>query len=390
MRSFVLARRRALHVCVGFAAVMSIAAGCTTGSSSVSVNGSMLTLYASAPQGAANTQSAADVLAAEQLAFNQSGTKLGKFTLRFLKLNGAKASDNARSAIEDTSSIAYLGELDPGLSADSLGITNAQDLLQVTPTDTAAALTQVTSTVPNSPNRYYESLGSYGRTFARVVPNTSPEAKAQVQEMQAQHVSKLYVSSDGSQYGRAIAQAVRSDAPASSITIAPSASGADAVFYGGVSEAAAAKVFNSAAAGDAAVKLFGPSALDSPTFAARLSPAARHVYISSPGFMTKDLSATAKSEFLKPFEDAYHRVPSPQAIFGYEAMSAVLSVLKKAGTSATDRAIVVQDFFAIKNRDSVLGTYSINAQGDTSLAPFVFSRPVNGKLVPFQSVQVQG
>ncbi len=389
MRSFVLARRRALHVCVGFAAVMSMAAGCQT-ASNVSVSGSTLTLYASAPTGAANTQAAADVLAAEQLAFNQSGTKLGKFTLRFIKLDGAKASDNARSAIEDTSSIAYLGELDPGLSADSLGITNAQDLLQVTPTDTAAALTQVTSTVPNSPNRYYESLGSYGRTFARVVPNTSPEAKAQVQEMQAQHVSKLYVSSDGSQYGRAIAQAVRSDAPASSITIAPSSSGADAVFYGGVSEAAAAKVFNSAAAGDAAVKLFGPSALDSPTFAARLSPAARHVYISSPGFMTKDLSATAKSEFLKPFEDAYHRVPSPQAVFGYEAMSAVLSVLKKAGTSATDRAIVVSDFFAIKNRDSVLGTYSINAQGDTSLAPFVFSRPVNGKLVPFQSVQVQG
>ncbi len=106
--------------------------------------------------------------------------------------------------------------------------------------------------------------------------------------------------------------------------------------------------------------------------------------------MTKDLSTTAKSEFLKPFEDAYHRAPSPQAIFGYETMSAVLSVLKKAGDSATDRAIVVSDFFAIKNRDSVLGTYSINAQGDTNLAPFVFSRAVNGKLVPFQSVQVQG
>jgi branched-chain amino acid transport system substrate-binding protein len=389
MRSFVLARRRVLHVCVGFAAVMSIAAGCTTGST-VSVSGSTLTLYASAPQGAANTQSAADVLAAEQLAFNQSGTKLGKFTLRFVKLDGAKASDNARSAIEDTSSIAYLGELDPGLSADSLGITNAQDLLQVTPTDTAAALTQVTSTVPNSPNRYYESLGSYGRTFARVVPNTSPEAKAQVQEMQTLHVSRLYVASDGSQYGRAIAQAVRTDARASSITIAASSSGADAVFYGGASEADAARVFNSAASSNASVKLFGPSAIDSPTFAGRLSPPARHVYISSPGFMTKDLNATAQSQFLKPFEDAYHRVPSPQAIFGYEAMSAVLSVLKKAGTSATDRAIVVQNFFAIKNRDSVLGTYSINAQGDTSLAPFVFSRPVNGKLVPFQSVQVQG
>jgi branched-chain amino acid transport system substrate-binding protein len=389
MRSILRARRRALNVCVGFAAVMSIAAGCTT-ASSVTVEGNTLTLYASAPPAAANTQAAADVLAAEQLAFNQSGSKLGKLTLRFVKLAGPKASDNARSAIEDTSSIAYLGELDPGLSADSLGITNAQDLLQVTPTDTAAALTQVTPSVPDSPNRYYESLGNYGRTFARVVPTTSLEAKAQVQEMQAQHVSKLYVSSDGSQYGRAIAQAVKTDAPASSITLASSSSGAGAIFYAATSADAAVRVFNSAASSNRAVKLFGPSALDGPALAAGLSPAARHVYISSPGFMTKDLTATAKSEFLKPFQDTYHRVPSPQAIFGYEAMSAILSVLKKAGASATDRATVVQDFFAIKNRDSVLGTYSINANGDTSLAPFVFSRPVNGKLVPFQSVQVQG
>jgi branched-chain amino acid transport system substrate-binding protein len=390
MRSIVLARRRALTVCVGFAALMSIAAGCQT-ASTVSVSGNTLTLYASAPQGAANTQAAADVLAAEQLAFQQlPGSKVGQFTLKFVKLAGAKASDNARSAIENTSSIAYFGELDPGLSADSLGITNAQDLLQVTPTDTAAALTQVTTAVPNSPNRYYESLGNYGRTFARVVPTTSLEAKAQTDEMQALHVSKLYVSSDGSQYGRTIAQAVKTDAAAASITVTPSASGADAVFYGAVSEDAAARMFNSAGSASAAVKLFGPSALDSTTFAGKLSPAAHHVYISSPGFMTKDLSETAKSEFLKPFEDTYHRVPSPQAIFGYEAMSAVLSVLKKAGASATDRATVVQDFFAIKNRDSVLGTYSINANGDTSLAPFVFSRPVNGKLVPFQSLQVQG
>jgi branched-chain amino acid transport system substrate-binding protein len=389
MRSSVLARRRVLNVCLCIAATMSIAAGCTT-ASSVTVAGNTLTLYASAPPGAASNQAAADVLAAEQLAFQRSGSKLGKFTLRFVKLDGAKASDNARSAIEDTTSIAYLGELDPGLSADSLGITNAQDLLQVTPTDTAAALTQVNAAVPGSPNRYYESLGSYGRTFARVVPTTSPEAKAQVQEMQALHVSRLFVSSDGSQYGRAIAQAVKADAATASITVTPSASGADAVFYGALSETAAARAFNSAASSSPVVKLFGPSALDSAAFASRLSSAARHVYISSPGFMTRDLTQTAKTEFLEPFENTYHRTPSPQAIFGYEAVSAVLSVLRTAGASATDRETVVHDFFAIKNRDSVLGTYSVNANGDTSISPFVFSRLVNGRLTPFKSLQVQG
>jgi branched-chain amino acid transport system substrate-binding protein len=368
---------------------MSTAAGCTRAGSSVTASGTTLTVYASAPPGVAGSQAAADVLAAEQLAYRRAGSKLGSFKLQFIKLTGSKVSDNARTAIENTSSIAYLGELDPGLSAESLGITNAQDLLQVTPTDTAAALTQTNSSVPGAPNRYYESLGTYGRTFARVVPTTSLEAKAQVQEMQALNVSKLYLGTDGSQYGRAIAQAVRTDATSASITIVPSMSSADGAFFGASSDAVAARMFNSAASSAPTLKLFGPSALDDAAFASQLS-SARNVFVSSPGFLTKDLSATAVSQFLKPFQDTYHRTPSPQAIFGYEAMSAVMSVLHKAGAAANDRDTVVKDFFAIRNRDSVLGTYSINVNGDTSIAPFVISHLVGGKLVPFKFLQVQG
>ena len=74
-------------------------------------------------------------------------------------------------------------------------------------------------------------------------------------------------------------------------------------------------------------------------------------------------------------------------MFGYEAMSAVLDVLKQAGTSATSRAIVVHDFLTIHNRSSALGTYSINANGDTSIAPFVIERLQGGQLVPFAQQQ---
>ena len=63
-------------------------------------------------------------------------------------------------------------------------------------------------------------------------------------------------------------------------------------------------------------------------------------------------------------------------------MSAVLAVLHEAGTSANNRGTVQKDFFAIRNRASVLGTYSINVNGDTSLAPFVISRVKSGQLVP--------
>ena len=77
----------------------------------------------------------------------------------------------------------------------------------------------------------------------------------------------------------------------------------------------------------------------------------------------------------------------PQAIFGYEAMSAVLAVLREAGTAANNRPTVVHDFLSLKDRRRCSGTYSINSDGDTSLAPFVFSRLAHGSLVPFAQVQ---
>ena len=58
----------------------------------------------------------------------------------------------------------------------------AKLLCPLTPTDTALALTQTSSAVANSPTLYYESLKTYGRTFARVVPSGKLEAKALVAE----------------------------------------------------------------------------------------------------------------------------------------------------------------------------------------------------------------
>ena len=393
MRSSVLARSRArvrarTLTAVGGAALAAGLGGCAAASNTtVSASGRALTIYASAPLPTSAGQQAQDVLAAEQLAFAQKQGEVGKFKLKFEKLTG-KLSNNARSAIENTSSIAYLGEIAPAASEDSAGITNAQDLLQVSPTDTAVELTEPTAAVPGAPNSYYESLKTYGKTFARVVPNTAREAKAQVQQMHALSVTKLYVADDGSSYGKAVALAVK-NAASPAITVVSAVAGADALFYGASSEGAAVQMFDRAAQTNPTIKLFGPSALDDQTFASGLAPAARNVYVSSPGFLPKDLPP-AGQKFVTDFKAAYGRTPAPEAIFGYEAMAAVLDVLGEAGTSGNNRSTVVHDFFAIHNRSSVLGTYSINANGDTSSAPFVFSRLEAGKLVPFKFVQAQG
>jgi hypothetical protein len=246
MRFRVLAQRRRARLGARVIAVAAVAAttmgvgSCGSasggGSSTVTVTGTRLTIYASVPAGTAN---GADLLAAERLAFKGT-TRVGKYSVRFFPLTGSKVSDNARTAIEDTTSIAYLGELAPGASADSIGITNGADLLQVSPADTALELTQATPAIPSAPGTYYEARSTYGQTFARVVPTTFQEAKAQVEEMQTLKVSKLYLTSDGSPYGRAIAASVTHAAAASGISAVSgpataagfAKAGADAIFDG--------------------------------------------------------------------------------------------------------------------------------------------------------------
>ncbi len=376
----------------GFVSVLTVAllGGCAAaGGGSVTVSGKSLNLYISQPVGpAAADQVAHDVLNAEQLAFAQHRAEVTGYTVNLKLLHGARLSDNARTAISDTHAIAYVGEIRPGDSADSLGITNAQDLLQVTPTDTAVELTQQSAAVPGSPGVYYEALKNYGRTFTRVVPTSAKEAKAQAQEMQALQIKRLYIATDGSPYGKAIAQALRGDVSGAGVSIASAPSAADGVFLAGSNPSAFATVVRT----NPSLKVFAPSALATPAAVSALGVAAgTRLYASSPGFLTKDLT-TAGQKFVTDFTSTYGHAPGPQAILGYEAMAAVLHTLAQAGAKANDRATVVKDFLALKNQAFAVPTaWSITADtGDTSLSAFVFSRLKGGALVPFTSVTAQG
>ncbi len=378
------------------AATAACVTGCTTtATSTVSVSGTTLTVYTSAPASASGAE-ASDIVDAEKLAFEQSGATIGNFTIHLAQL-GQTPSDNARTAIQDTSAIAYLGELDPGASADSMGINNAQDLLQISPSDTAIALTQSTPVVPGAPNSYYEQKGTFGRTFARVVPSSAVEARVQTAQMRELKVKKLYVADDGSDYGKALAYAVSQAAVGNGLASSQgaatqsafSASGADAFFYAAspADAAHAARLFAQVGAADPSAKLFAPSSFADGSFASALGGSSKlDLYVTEPGFLPKSLNASAKQEFLAPFEAKYKHAPQPQAIFGYEAMSALLAVLKEAGSKANNRSTVVKDFFDIRHRPSVLGTYSMNSDGDTSITPFVISRLQRGQLVPYRSV----
>src|SRR5450755_4492908 len=210
-------RPLAAFALLGIAALL---AGCGAQTTTAAVvSGSTLRVYAGESPSGAGGQPAQDVLDAERLALQRAGGQVGHFKVTLTPLSSGKISDNARRAISDTSTIAYLGELAPQASADSLGITNGAGVLQLTPYDTSIGLTQSTRAVSGAPTKYYESLKTYGRTFGRVVPAANREAGVLAQAMSADGVKNLYVASDGGPYGSAVALAVVGAARGKGITV---------------------------------------------------------------------------------------------------------------------------------------------------------------------------
>lgn len=363
-------------------------AGCSqassSSSSSLTVNGDTLSIVVSEPANLTSDPVARDVVDAEKMAFLADSSEVKDYKLVLAQAEAKTLSDNARDAIQTDSAVAYIGEIAPGESDQTVGITNALDLLQVSPTDTAAELTQTTT----ASEQLYQSWGVFGRTFARIAPNSIQEATAQVAEMKSLHVSSLYVTSDGTDYGDTVAEAVRSDARAAGISLATSLSEAGGIFYGVTSPTTAATFFNHASSVAPNAKLFGPSSLNSGQFTSTLSSSVHNLYVTIPGFMPKQLNAAGKT-FETDFAAKYGHKPNVEAVFGYEAMASLLSVLHEAGKSANARSTVVKDFLKQSQPSSMLGSYKINGTGNSSLDAFVIARLSGGALVPFKAASTQ-
>jgi hypothetical protein len=381
---------------VACVAAACVVAGCSsTGSSSnstVTASGHTLTIYVSDPEAVQANPALQDAVDAAQLAYAQQHSDVTRYKLRLVVVKNRKAhvSDIARAAIQDTTAIAYLGEFQPGYSDQTVGITNALDLLTISPTDTALELGQSTPAVSGSPKTFYESWSTYHRTFARVVPSSAQEAQALIDEMHALGVKSLAISTDKSDYGRALAAAAKKDASAAQISTNGSTSSAGAILYAGGSPSAAATFFNKAASSNSSAKLFASSAVDAPSFTKHLSSSVTDLYVTLPGQMPSAQNRQAQ-RFDTAFQAKYGHAPSTQAPFGYEAMSALLSVLKTAAGGADNRSTVVKDFLELKDRKSVLGTYTINdTSGNTSLSSFVVARLNNGTLTPVRAAPTQG
>jgi branched-chain amino acid transport system substrate-binding protein len=377
-----------------------------------------VTIYSSYPlQGAGRGQSEAAVNGAK-LAVQQVHGKVGNITVTYKPLDDSTAqaatwtpeatSANARKAAQDKSTAIYLGEFNSGATAVSLPILNEAGIAEISPSNTAVGLTtDDPGATPGEPDKYYPS-GT--RTYARIVPKDTIQGAALATLMKQDGCTKVQLLNDKEVYGAGLARNIQMSAKAQGLTItsneaidknAPNyrslaqkatRAGDDCMVFSGIINNNAAQVFKDFAAALPKAKLYGPdgvadAALADPKEGIPADVAAR----------TKVTIATLAPDQYPPdgrafFDDYTKRYgeknPNPYAIYGYEAMKLALDAIKRSKTG--ERPDVIKALFATKDRQSVLGTYSIDANGDTSLSDYGVYSFKDGDLVFDQTIKAQG
>ncbi len=76
------------------------------------------------------------------------------------------------------------------------------------------------------------------------------------------------------------------------------------------------------------------------------------------------------------------------ALYGYEAMTVVLDAVRSSGARGNDRQTVIDRVFATKNRNSVLGRYSVEPNGETTLSQYGVDRVSHGRPVFLRAIDV--
>lgn len=373
-----------------------------TGSSSTptaSASGSV-DVYSSLPlQGASKDQTNAMVDGIE-LALKQANNKAGNVTINYKSLDDSTAqagnwdeqqvAANARQVAQDKKAIALIGEFNSGATKVSLPILNQVGIAQISPANTYVGLT---TSEPGSekgePQIYYPAQK---KTYVRIVPRDTIQAKALVTQMKADGCQSVAMANDKDTYGQGLTKVIGLQSKDAGLNIIgdegidPTAAnyrgyaskvkgqGADCFFFGGVTANGAVQLYKDISAAIPGVKTYGADGVCESGFTNPKKdgiPKAVGANFKCT-VATLDLASyPGGRDFQKAFEQAYgNSKPDPYAIYGYEGMQLVLDTIKNGGADASTRDGFLKALLATKDRNSVLGTYSFDENGDTTLTDY--------------------
>jgi branched-chain amino acid transport system substrate-binding protein len=378
-----------------------------------------VTIYSSLPLQGASRPIGEALVNGMRLAFQEADNEADGVRVKYTSLDDSTAqagqwtpeaeSANARRAIQDDSAVAYLGTFNSGAAAIAIPLLNEAGMAMLSPGNTAVGLTSDepgANTDAGEPDIYYPT-GE--RNYARIVPKDTVQGAALATIMNEDGCTRTAILHDREVYGAGLAENISTAAegldfeivssegidPRSanyrSVASALAADNIDCFMFSGITANGAVQLYKDVSAAVPAAKLYGGDGVAESTF-----------YNEADGGLPADVAAKVKvtvatlspeeysdegRQFFADYEAEYgEQNPNPYAIYGYEAARLILDVLTRAD-DPTDREAVRQALFQTADRDSVLGTYSIDENGDTTLTTYGVYRIEGGELAFERSVE---
>jgi len=334
---------------------------------------------------------------------NSSGWKAGKYKIGYQSCDDstaqtggwdtAKCATNGHLYANNKSVIGVLGTFNSGCAKIIVPILNrAGPMAMVSPANTNPGITKKWDV--GEPNKYYPT-GQ--RNYARVVATDDIQGPADAIFSKSLGFKKVFVLNDKQTYGFGVASTYRSaakklgikvvgfqgwDAKASSyeaLATAIKASGAQAVFLGGIACNNGAKLMQDIKAVAPKIQLQMPDGFSDPGANGAVGNGA---YISVAGSPPNKLTG-AGATFVKSFGKQIGTNVNPYAAYGAQAMDVMLKVIAKSGGQ---RANVTKGLFGLTITNGILGNFTINSQGDTSLQPITIYKQSGKNLNPVKTI----
>jgi branched-chain amino acid transport system substrate-binding protein len=379
-----------------------------------------LKIVSSLPMTGAALTDTQTIVNGEQLRLAQANNQAcgGKYILTYEAWDDASAfsgrwdpdveTANSLKAAADPSVIAYLGPLDSGAAKLSIPILDqAGPLAMISPANTYPGLTKP-GYGQGEPDMYYPVKI---RNYTRVVASDDVQGKVDADFMFTQlGVKSVYILDDQQLYGKGIADVFESSAKSlgmivlghdgidttaldyralmTRISASNNGQRPDGIFAGMAVNNNAGQLLRDKVTimGDnTRVKFMGPDGIETHAMIEGAGASvAEGIYASVAG-LPQDKWNTDGRQFLSAYEARYGKLTEPFAIYGYETMNVLLQVIENVCASGGDpgsRRAVRDALFAIKDFEGVLGTWSFDANGDTSLTDMTVYQVQNGDFVP--------
>jgi branched-chain amino acid transport system substrate-binding protein len=343
---------------------------------------------------------------AEIWALAQAGWKAGSYKIGFQQCDDstaqtggwdtAKCATNAHLYANNKSVIAVLGTFNSGCAKIIVPVVNrAGPLLMVSPANTNPGLTKKWDV--GEPQKYYPTGV---RNYARVVATDDIQGPADALWSKSLGFKKVYVLNDKQTYGFGVAKTYVAAAKKLGITVVANegwdakassyealatrikASGAQAVFLGGIACNNGAKLMQDIKSVDPKIQLQMPDGFSDPNANGAVANGA---YISVAGEPPKALTGVG-ADFVKSFGKQIGTTPNPYSAYGAQAMDVALQAIAKGGGQ---RAATTKQVFGITITNGILGNFTINSTGDTNALAITIYKQAGKNLNPVKTLVPQ-